>query len=116
MASSIVLKDPDIKTELDLNGNTLSFEANTLVNVAESEITFKNGTISAQNLNLTNNDLMAVGENGTIILDNVTLNTNGSGIGTEQTKNGGHIIIRNSEIQAVAYALSTNATLPVPRT
>lgn len=113
MASSIVLKDPDIKTELDLNGNTLSFEANTLVNVAESEITFKNGTISAQNLNLTNNDLMAVGENGTIILDNVTLNTNGSGIGTEQTKNGGHIIIRNSEIQAVAYALSTNATLPV---
>lgn len=113
MASSIVLRDPEIKTELDLNGNTLTFKANTLVNVAESEITFKNGTISAQNLNLTNNDLMAVGENGTIILDNVTLNTNGSGIGTEQTKNGGHIIIRNSEIQAVAYALSTNATLPV---
>ena len=113
MASPIVLKDPDIKTELDLNGNTLTFEANTLVNVAESEITFKNGTISAQNLNLTNNDLMAVGENGTIILDNVTLNTNGSGIGTEQTKNGGHIIIRNSEIQAVAYAVATNATLPV---
>lgn len=113
MASPIVLKDPDIKTELDLNGNTLTFEANTLVNVAESEITFKNGTISAQNLNLTNNDLMAVGENGTIILDNVTLNTIGSGIGTEQTKNGGHIIIRNSEIQAVAYAVATNATLPV---
>lgn len=113
MASSIVLKDPDIKTELDLNGNTLTFEANTLVNVAESEITFKNGTISAQNLPDVVNDLMAVGENGTIILDNVTLKTNGSGIGTEQTKNGGHIIIRNSEIQASAYALSTNATLPV---
>ena len=113
MASSIVLKDPDIKTELDLNGNTLTFEANTLVNVAESEITFKNGTISAQNLPDVVNDLMAVGENGTIILDNVKFNTNGSGIGTEQTKNGGHIIIRNSEIQAVAYAVATNATLPV---
>lgn len=57
--------------ELDLNGNTLSFEANTLVNVAESEITFKNGTISAQNLPDAVKDLMAVGENGTIILDNV---------------------------------------------
>lgn len=113
MASSIVLRDPDIKTELDLNGNILTFKANTLVNVAESEITFKNGTISAQNLPNVVNDLMAVGENGTIILDNVTLKTNGSGIGTEQTKNGGHIIIRNSEIQASAYALSTNATLPV---
>ena len=113
MASSIVLKDPDIKTELDLNGNTLSFEANTLVNVAESEITFKNGTISAQNLPDVVYDLMAVGENGTIILDNVKFNTNGSGIGTEKTKNGGHIIIRNSEIQAVAYAVATNATLPV---
>lgn len=113
MASSIVLRDPEIKTELDLNGNTLTFKANTLVNVAESEITFKNGTISAQNLPNVVNDLMAVGENGTIILDNVTLNTNGSGIGTEQTKDGGHIIIRNSEIQASAYALSTNATLPV---
>ena len=113
MASPIVLKDPDIKTELDLNGNTLTFEANTLVNVAESEITFKNGTISAQNLPDVVNDLMAVGENGTIILDNVKFNTNGSGIGTEQTKNGGHIIIRNSEIQAVAYAVATNATLPV---
>lgn len=75
MASSIVLTDPDIITELDLNGNTLTFEANTLVNVAESEITFKNGTISAQNLPDAVKDLMAVGENGTIILDNVKLNT-----------------------------------------
>ena len=113
VSAPILLDNANADIELDLNGNTLTFDANTLVNVAESEITFKNGTISAQNLNLTNNDLMAVGENGTIILDNVTLNTNGSGIGTEQTKNGGHIIIRNSEIQAVAYAVATNATLPV---
>ena len=113
VSAPILLYNANADIELDLNGNTLTFEANTLVNVAESEITFKNGTISAQYLPDVVNDLMAVGENGTIILDNVKLNTNGSGIGTEQTKNGGHIIIRNSEIQASAYALSTNATLPV---
>lgn len=113
VSAPILLDNANADIELDLNGNTLTFEANTLVNVAESEITFKNGTISAQNLPDVVNDLMAVGENGTIILDNVKFNTNGSGIGTEQTKNGGHIIIRNSEIQAVAYAVATNATLPV---
>lgn len=100
---------------IDLGGHTLTFESDVAsLEAYNSTITISGGVVEAMNIPKTTgnavNDLLHVLDNGTIILDEVTLRTSAGGVGVNGGIENGEVVIRNSEIDVAAYALSTNAS------
>ena len=101
---------------IDLNGHTLKLTSPKYTGLFVSngsKITIKNGTIKA---NATGVSAIYIGKEtdesftgGTLILDGVTLESAGGGIGIA-SKNS-TVIIKNSTIKATSSALGTNAKL-----
>ncbi len=113
MSKSISLNVP-ATVGIDLSKKKLSFAEGALVSIKQANVTFSNGYIEAKALSKPEEDLIVVGTNGTVTLDGVELTTNGSGIGTEISEDYSKIVVENSKINVTAYAISTNATNPVP--
>ena len=119
LSEDITLSDSDIASGfapagtsvgMDLAGHTMNLDA--LVIADNSSIAFFDGTILTQNLSAVNRDALSVGTNGTLTLDGITLESNGSGVGVAGTTSGGRITVRNSKMNVAAYAVATNASLP----
>ena len=104
----------ETESELDLNGKTLTITKSIYLNAADGGVlTFKNGTIVANDMQSSSTSLFNTDANGSITLDGVTLKTNGTGIGPNNSKNNGVITVRNSTLECGAYAVATNASMPV---
>lgn len=99
---------------IDLSDNKLTFSEDARVNIKEAAVTFQNGEIEANNLEKVNHDLIEVGTDGSVLLDEITLTTNGAGVGTAISENNSSIEVRNSTINVTSYSISTNASMPVP--
>ena len=120
LSEDITLSDSDIASGfapagtsvgMDLAGHTMNLDA--LVIADNSSIAFFDGTILTQNLSAVNRDALSVGKNGTLTLDGITLESNGSGVGINASTSSGKLTVRNSKIAAVAYGVATNASAPV---
>lgn len=120
LSEDITLSDSDIASGfapagtsvgMDLAGHTMNLDASVIAD--NSSIAFFDGTILTQNLSAVNSDALSVGTNGTLTLDGITLESNGSGVGVAGTTSGGRITVRNSKITTAAYGVATNASAPV---
>lgn len=113
MSKSISLDVP-ATVGINLSEKTLSFAQGALVTIKQADVTFSNGNIVAEALSSEVEDLIEVGTSGTVTLDKVNLTTNGCGIGTAISENYSKIVVKNSTINVPVYAISTNASTPVP--
>ena len=120
LSEDITLSDSDIASGfapagtsvgMDLAGHTMNLDASVIAD--NSSIAFFDGTILTQNLSAVNSDALSVGTNGTLTLDGITLESNGSGVGINASTSSGKLTVRNSKIAAVAYGVATNASAPV---
>ena len=120
LSEDITLSDSDIASGfapagtsvgMDLAGHTMNLDASVIAD--NSSIAFFDGTILTQNLSAVNSDALSVGTNGTLTLDGITLESNGSGVGVIGATSGGTLTVRNSKITTAAYGVATNASAPV---
>ena len=109
-AESLIDIEEGKEVTIDLNGHKLAFEAGTAIDATKSTLSIVNGTIEANNMEKPTHSIFNAGENGTVTLDGVTLNTNGSGVGPGTGVDNSTVIVRNSTLNCGAYALSTNAS------
>ena len=109
-AESLIDIEEGKEVTIDLDGHKLAFEAGTAIDATKSTLSIVNGTIEANNMEKPTHAIFNAGENGTVTLDGVTLNTNGSGIGPGTGVDNSTVIVRNSTLNCGAYALSTNAS------
>ena len=71
--------EEDAEVEVNLNGHTLTFNAE--MTAENASVTFTDGTIVTQNLAAVNYDAFEVGNNGSLTLDGITFESNGCGVG-----------------------------------
>lgn len=115
----LMLDSPNAAVSIDLQDNTLTLNQSSM-HVKNASLTITGGNISAQPQSEVH-DAFATFTNGSITMDGVTYTSTGAGMGTattengEQQANGSKITVRNSTITANTYAISTNATTPVPQ-
>ena len=109
-AESLIDIEEGKEVTIDLDGHKLAFEAGTAIDATKSTLSIVNGTIEANNMEKPTHSIFNAGENGTVTLDGVTLNTNGSGVGPGTGVDNSTVIVRNSTLNCGAYALSTNAS------
>ena len=102
--------EEDAEVEVNLNGHTLTFNAE--MTAENASVTFTDGTIVTQNLAAVNYDAFEVGNNGSLTLDGITFESNGCGVGIGGMISNGSITVRNSTMNVAAYAVATNASLP----
>ena len=95
---------------LDLDGHTITFNAK--MTAENASVTFTDGTIVTQNLAAVNDHALSVGTNGTLTLDGITLESNGSCVAVNGATSGGTLTVRNSKITTAAYGVATNASAP----
>lgn len=98
---------------IDLNGYTLSFQDGVAINAENGSLTFENGTVEAKGFDNPAETIFNAGSNGTVILDGVTVNTDGTGIGPNSGVTNSTVIVRNSTLNCGAYAVATNASSSV---
>lgn len=123
LSEDVTLSEGDVPSDfvpengslnLNLGGHTLTFGAS--LTAENSSVTFSDGTIVTEIvINKPGDvsiDALAVGENGSMTFDGITLESNGSGVGINGTTSGGRLTIKNSKITSVAYGVATNATAP----
>ena len=123
LSEDVTLSEGDVPSDfvpengslnLNLGGHTLTFGAS--LTAENSSVTFSDGTIVTEIvINKPGDvsiDALAVGENGSMTFDGITLESNGSGVGINGTTSGGRLTIKNSKITSVAYGVATNATSP----
>ncbi len=109
-AESLIDIEEGKEVTIDLDGHKLAFEAGTAIDATKSTLSIVNGTIEANNIEKPTHSIFNAGENGTVTLDGVTLNTNGSGIGPGTGVDNSTVIVRNSTLNCGGYALATNAS------
>lgn len=109
------LSNTSHNSAIDLNGKTLTIKGEK-ENLRVSEggnLTFSNGSIVADEITDPTFTLFVAGANSSVTLDGVQLTTTGTGIGPANTASDISITIRNSELHCAAYAVATNASMPV---
>ena len=97
-AESLIDIEEGKEVTIDLDGHKLAFEAGTAIDATKSTLSIVNGTIEANNMEKPTHAIFNAGENGTVTLDGVTLNTNGSGIGPGTGVDNSTVIVRNSTL------------------
>ena len=95
-----------IAGELDLNGKRLSTNGSLDVKAGQS-FTLRNGNVESKVAN-TSTSALSVSAGGTMILENVVLNTNGAGLFPEG--DAAKLIVRNSSVNGWSYGVGTNAS------
>lgn len=118
VSEGMIIPNDGASVNIDLGGNTLTFSSSSASVFAEngSTVTISGGTVKAPSLPLTDDkgdkvtrDLFSVGSGGTLILEDVTIETSNSCIGVDHGIDGGKIVIRGSEIKSPKMGLTTNA-------
>lgn len=103
--------NPENEVEIDFNGNEISSDLSgiqDIITVSQGTLTLKNGKISTMNYGAVDGGLSATGS-GTIIVEDFEYETSGSGLFAADE---GTVIIRNSEITARTYCMTSNASHP----
>lgn len=112
--NSSVLSSTNHNSAIDLNGNTLTINGSETLYVSEGgNLTFSNGNIVANEIEKPAFTLFVANANSSVTFDGVQLKTTGTGIGPANTASDISITIRNSELHCAAYAVATNASMPV---
>ena len=112
--NSSVLSSTKHKSAIDLNGNTLTINGSETLYVSEGgNLTFSNGNIVANKITDPTITLFDANANSSVTFDGVKLTTTGTGIGPANSASDISITIRNSELHCAAYAVATNASMPV---
>ena len=112
--NSSVLSSTNHNSAIDLNGNTLTINGSETLYVSEGgNLTFSNGNIVANEIEKPEFTLFVANANSSVTFDGVQLTTTGTGIGPANTASDISITIRNSELHCAAYAVATNASMPV---
>ncbi len=97
--------------EINLNGKSLLSDMSgnkDLFTVSSGTLTFKNGVISTMKYSGVDGGLVSNGT-GTLILEDVTYETTGSGLYVAQK---GTLIVKNSKLAAGTYCVTSNANNP----
>lgn len=109
-----VLSSTNHNSAIDLNGNTLTINGSETLYVSEGgNLTFSNGNIVANKIEKPAFTLFVANANSSVTFDGVKLTTTGTGIGPANSASDISITIRNSELHCAAYAVATNASIPV---
>ena len=108
----VILIDGGSQVQIDLRGNNLPLNGNTLSASDGASLSLTNGTVTGSNLPATKL-LVFAAPDGTVLLDGVTMNSEGAGVGLNEKCDNGKLEIRNSTINAVSFAVGTNASTPV---
>lgn len=112
--NSSVLSSTNHNSTIDLNGNTLTINGSETLYVSEGgNLTFSNGNIVANKITDPTLTLFDANANSSVTFDGVKLTTTGTGIGPANSASDISITIRNSELHCAAYAVATNASIPV---
>lgn len=112
--NSSVLSSTNHNSAIDLNGNTLTINGSETLYVSEGgNLTFSNGNIVANEIEKPASTIFVANANSSVTFDGVQLTTSGTGIGPANTASDISITIRNSELHCAAYAVGTNASMPV---
>ena len=112
--NSSVLSSTNHNSAIDLNGNTLTINGSETLYVSEGgNLTFSNGNIVANEIEEPELTLFDANANSSVTFDGVQLKTTGTGIGPANSASDISITIRNSELHCAAYAVATNASIPV---
>lgn len=111
VSTPISVNDADADIEIDLNGKTINSPMSgdqDLITVSNGAVTLKNGTISTNSYGPVYGSIVANGT-GVVIMEYVTYETSGVGFFAGQS---GKIVVRNSNLTAGTYCVTSNATNP----
>lgn len=111
VSTPISVNDADADIEIDLNGKTINSPMSgdqDLITVSNGAVTLKNGTISTNSYGPVDGSIVANGT-GVVIMEYVTYETSGVGFFAGQS---GKIVVRNSNLTAGTYCVTSNATNP----
>ena len=108
----VILIDGGSQVQIDLGGKNLILNGNTLSASDGASLSLTNGAVTGSGLP-DNKFLVFAASGGTVLLDGVKMESNGAGVGLNEKCNNGRLEIRNSTINALSFAVGTNATPPV---
>lgn len=97
---------------LDLDGHSLTLHW-TMSTSGTSSLTLMNGTVKSSESYETVRYLVSASAGGSVALENVTMTSDGAGIGVAPSGDPGKVTVRNSSITAFSYAVGTNASTPI---
>ena len=97
---------------LDLDGHSLTLHW-TMSTSGTSSLTLMNGTVKSSELYDAVRYLVSASAGGSVALENVTMTSDGAGIGVAPSGDPGKVTVRNSRITAFSYAVGTNASTPI---
>ena len=100
------------QVQIDLGGKNLTLNGNTLSASDGASLSLTNGAVTGSNLPA-NKLLVFAASGGTVLLDGVTMKSEGAGVGLNEKCDHGKLEIRNSTINALSFAVGTNASTPV---
>ena len=108
----VILIGGGSQVQIDLGRKNLILNGNTLSASDGASLSLTNGTVKGSGLP-DNKFLVFAASGGTVLLDGVKMESNGAGVGLNEKCNNGRLEIRNSTINALNFAVGTNATTPV---
>lgn len=97
---------------LDLDGHSLTLRG-TMSTSGTSSLTLMNGTVKSSESYEDARYLVSASAGGSVALENVTMISDGAGIGVAPSGDPGKVTVRNSSITAYSYAVGTNASTPI---
>lgn len=100
------------KVVLDLDGYSLTLHG-TMSTSGTSSLTLMNGTVKSSESYDDVRYLVSASAGGSVALENVTMTSDGAGIGVAPSGDPGKVTVRNSIITAFSYAVGTNASTPI---
>ena len=100
------------KVVLDLDGYSLTLHG-TMSTSGTSSLTLMNGTVKSSESYEPVRYLVSASAGGSVALENVTMTSDGAGIGVAPSGDPGKVTVRNSSITAFSYAVGTNASTPI---
>lgn len=100
------------KVVLDLDGYSLTLYG-TMSTSGTSSLTLMNGTVKSSESYDDVRYLVSASAGGSVALENVTMTSDGAGIGVAPSGDPGKVTVRNSIITAFSYAVGTNASTPI---
>ena len=110
--NNVILIDRGSQVQIDLGGKNLILNGSTLSASDGASLSLTNGTVTGSGLPKTKL-LVFAASGGTVLLDGVKMKSNGAGVGLNEKCDNGKLEIRNSIINALSFAVGTNASTPV---
>ena len=108
----VILIGGGSQVQIDLGGHNLTLNGNTLSASDGASLSLTNGAVTGSGLPATKLLVFAASD-GTVLLDGVKMQSDGAGVGLNEKCDNGKLEIRNSTINALSFAVGTNATPPV---